>query len=88
MTAQAGKGDTPRKVDGEAYRSNYDNIFRYMCLESLAIDMMKVQDSMKALAHQMQEYENEELKRHGREMNSAAGIIGDWIDEIEGLAKA
>lgn len=24
----AGKGDTPRRVKGEAYRSNYDNIFR------------------------------------------------------------
>jgi len=24
----AGKGDKPRKVDGEKYRSNYDRIFR------------------------------------------------------------
>jgi uncharacterized protein YfkK (UPF0435 family) len=24
----AGKGDKPRKVDGEKYRSNYDKIFR------------------------------------------------------------
>ncbi len=24
----AGKGDKPRKVDGEKYRSNYDQIFR------------------------------------------------------------
>jgi len=25
---QAGKGDTPRPVDGDAYRDNYDDIFR------------------------------------------------------------
>jgi hypothetical protein len=24
----AGKGDKPRKVDGEKYRSNYDRIFK------------------------------------------------------------
>ena len=27
-TKHAGKGDTPRKVDGEAYRQNYDAIFK------------------------------------------------------------
>lgn len=26
--SEAGKGDKPRKVDGEKYRSNYDAIFR------------------------------------------------------------
>jgi hypothetical protein len=25
--SEAGKGDKPRKVDGEKYRSNYDRIF-------------------------------------------------------------
>jgi hypothetical protein len=26
--AMAGKGDTPRKVDGDKYRANYDSIFK------------------------------------------------------------
>lgn len=29
----AGKGDSPRKVDGEKFRSNYDNIFRKVGVE-------------------------------------------------------
>jgi hypothetical protein len=29
----AGKGDTPRKVDGDAYRKNHDAIFRKTLLE-------------------------------------------------------
>jgi hypothetical protein len=28
MSNQAGKGDTPRPVDGEKFRANYDSIFR------------------------------------------------------------
>lgn len=27
MSSQAGKGDTPRPVDGEKFRANYDEIF-------------------------------------------------------------
>jgi hypothetical protein len=28
MSNQAGKGDTPRPVNGEKFRSNWDNIFK------------------------------------------------------------
>lgn len=40
MTKEAGKGDSPRPVDTEKYRDNYDKIFRQM-----ADDMKKEEQS-------------------------------------------
>lgn len=35
----AGKGDKPRKVDGEKYRNNYDKIFRKQTWEEWAEEL-------------------------------------------------
>ncbi len=78
----AGKGDSPRKVNGERYRNNYNQIFQYRKVKEVLFDLMRTREKMKATGEEMQAIDNESIQRHGRELCQGADIAGDWVQQI------
>jgi len=78
----AGKGDSPRKVNGERYRSNYNQIFQYRKVKEVLFDLMRTREKMKATGEEMQAIDNESIQLHGRELCQGADIAGDWVQQI------
>jgi hypothetical protein len=73
----AGKGDTPRAVNGEAYRRNYDRIFRNKLTDHIdanGLDEVAVMN---------------ELQDHGVVSDNAvvAGDVGNADAAVEWLTK-
>ena len=78
----AGKGDSPRKVNGERYRNNYNQIFQYRKVKEVLFDLMRTREKMKATGEEMQAIDNESIQLHGRELCQGADIAGDWVQQI------
>ncbi len=82
MNTGAGKGDTPRRVNGERYRNNYNQIFQYRKVKEVLFDLKRTRKKMQATGEAMQEIDNKAIQRHGRELCQGADIAGDWVMEI------
>ena len=82
MNTGAGKGDSPRKVNGERYRNNFNQIFRYRKIKEILFDLKRTSAKMRTTGEAMQEVGNEDIQRHGRELCQGADIAADWVREI------
>jgi len=82
MNTGAGKGDSPRKVNGERYRDNYNKIFQYRQVKEVLFDLKRTRIKMQTTGEAMQAIDNDSIQRHGRELCQGADIAGDWVQQI------
>jgi hypothetical protein len=82
MNTGAGKGDSPRKVNGERYRNNYNQIFQYKQVKEMLFDLKRTSAKMMSTGEEMQAIDNDDIQRHGRELCQGAEIANGWIEHI------